>query len=895
MTGHQETIEEHDNERKEILSRESAAEQELKGAKKALVKANQELAASEKVVQKEKNELEKLEPKHVKQAAEMKNLKKKIADDEKAVQKISRDRKDLADRVEGIKEDISQLEEAEEALDKEAQDAHKKSGLKLDEKKAEEYESLKAECDKMNAADRSELESQRRQQQSDENTIASLDGDLVELNNKLQQDKERLESLKERATNMSATVQEAKDQVRSMEKESTALQEKEVKDSTKRTKLEAELAQVQAQLRDAKDDHVQSKQEEKMAECLETLKRLFPGVKGRLLDLCKPTQRKFDTAVTVAAGRHMDAIVVDTQQTGYECIRYMRENRIGVASFIPLTGLSVKDVNERLRSLGSKSRLCVDVIECAPEIKPAVQYAVENTVIFESLKDARDVCFRKGEKIKAVTLDGSVISRAGTMTGGNAPSDAGRGNSRWDGHVHADLKNQKNALIAELSKLDTVRHDNSAVTELQTKISQLKNKEQFATKDVNVTNEKIDGFKKQGSELKKQINNITQEKHKLKPLMLNRESAMKELQSSIEKNEDKVFGKFCRSIGVATIRDFEDGQLQMLKQTSEKRRTMRERRTKLEAQLEYEKTKDFQSPLEKINDRIKANKSQLNQGEKGKVSLTQCEDDIRAKLLEAEQVRDEAKSNVDEKDIQVKTLQAERTECSKERASISKKIIAEETTVEQLRGKLHSVLQKATVEEVNLPMINGGTFQHSVGGSSESASQISEATSASTHFSQKDNAQVRSDKAEAEKIDFSLLKKNRDVRPDKVDEIKKTFESKITDLRSEIELMQPNMKASEKFEDVSTRHKASGEDFDLARESARDATASFNDIKQKRHDAFMLCFNHISNELQSIYKDLTKSSKHPLGGNAYLSLDDTEVCFYTCFIIAHSLASLIRT
>merc|ERR1739848_559313 len=38
----------------------------------------------------------------------------------------------------------------------------------------------------------------------------------------------------------------------------------------------------------------------------------------------------------------------------------------------------------------------------------------------------------------------------------------------------------------------------------------------------------------------------------------------------------------------------------------------------------------------------------------------------------------------------------------------------------------------------------------------------------------------------------------------------------------------------------------------------------------------MRCFDHISQELTSIYKDVTRSSKHPLGGSAYLSLDDTE-------------------
>ncbi len=41
----------------------------------------------------------------------------------------------------------------------------------------------------------------------------------------------------------------------------------------------------------------------------------------------------------------------------------------------------------------------------------------------------------------------------------------------------------------------------------------------------------------------------------------------------------------------------------------------------------------------------------------------------------------------------------------------------------------------------------------------------------------------------------------------------------------------------------------------------------------------MEAFNHIDKALKTIYTDMTKSSKHPLGGKAYLSLDDTEEPF----------------
>jgi structural maintenance of chromosome 1 len=70
--------------------------------------------------------------------------------------------------------------------------------------------------------------------------------------------------------------------------------------------------------------------------------------------------------------------------------------------------------------------------------------------------------------------------------------------------------------------------------------------------------------------------------------------------------------------------------------------------------------------------------------------------------------------------------------------------------------------------------------------------------------------------------------------------------------------------------------KDSGSDFDTAKETARKAAAAFQKIRSQRSKRFLEAFNHIDESLKTIYTDMTKSSKHPLGGNAYLSLDDTE-------------------
>ena len=46
----------------------------------------------------------------------------------------------------------------------------------------------------------------------------------------------------------------------------------------------------------------------------------YLGVRGRLIDLCKPTQRKYETAISVILGRNIDAVVVDEERTAIDCI-----------------------------------------------------------------------------------------------------------------------------------------------------------------------------------------------------------------------------------------------------------------------------------------------------------------------------------------------------------------------------------------------------------------------------------------------------------------------------------------------------------------------------------------------------------------------------------------------
>jgi len=59
----------------------------------------------------------------------------------------------------------------------------------------------------------------------------------------------------------------------------------------------------------------------------------------------------------------MDAVIVDDAKTAQECIQYMREQRVGVATFIPLDSIRVKVIAERLRRLDRAARLAIDCVK----------------------------------------------------------------------------------------------------------------------------------------------------------------------------------------------------------------------------------------------------------------------------------------------------------------------------------------------------------------------------------------------------------------------------------------------------------------------------------------------------------------------------------------------------
>ncbi|KAL7551006.1 hypothetical protein ACHAWF_014212 [Thalassiosira exigua] len=670
-------------------------------------------------------------------------------------------------------------------------------------------------------------------------------------------------------------------------------------------------------LRQAKDDRRKDKEEERILNAIAALKRHFPGVRGRLADLCRPSQARYNLAVTVAGGKDMDAIVVDTKRTAFDCIKYLRDQRVGTATFLPLDSLQVPSAEstERLRAMAEddkRYRLAADVIRVGDESnRRAVLYAVGNTVVCDDLDVARDICFRQPrggrragseERVKAVTLKGAVISKAGTMTGGTA-GDGGNSNNRagrWSEQKLEELRAKKETLEGEREALDAEAGRGSGshtarAEDLRNAIGNLRNKEQYSKSDLEYTKKKL---KEQTTLLKSSKKSF----EKLEKQAADAEVAVTKANAKVESSRQEVrdveeehFAPFREETGIQDLRAYDEAIGKAREDFVKKRTDIREHLAKLTAKKKYEDKKDFDEKLSKALKKKADHESELEEAEKTEEQLLAEVSEVKAKLADAESTLKQAVELEQEKEEVVREARNALKEAEADHNKVTKTMNAEESDLMVLRQKLHETLQKARVDEVELPMPDEGdemdedeegaegtqaseTATRSSRRSSTQSETQESTTSFSQHFSQREAPNVTKDRRDAGRVDFSTMDEDLKMRrsASEEDKLRKKFEGKISKLNQEIEGIAPNMKASDAFDTMTEKVKETVDDFNTAKEEGRKANEVFNKIRKARSHKFNTAFKKIDAALKIIYTDMTKSSKHPLGGNAYLSLDDSD-------------------
>lgn len=769
------------------------------------------------------------------------------------------------DREQGAVEMARQ--EFEERMEEEAQSQGQ--DLQLEENQVKAYHRLKEEASKRAATLAQELEKFNRDQKADQDRLDLEERKKIETEAKIKQkireieeNQKRIEKLEDYIT----TSRQSLDEQKRMEEELT----EEVELAKRRIdEINMELNQVMEQLGDARIDRQENSRQQRKAEILESIKRLYPGsVYGRLIDLCQPTQKKFQIAVTKVLGKNMDAIIVDSEKTGRDCIQYIKEQRGEPETFLPLDYLEVKPTDEKLRELRG-AKLVIDVIRYEPpHIKKALQYACGNALVCENVEDARRIAFGGPYRHKTVALDGTLFQKSGVISGG--ASDLKAKARRWDEKAVDKLKDRKEKLTDELKEQMKAKRKEAELRQVQSQAHGLQMRLKYSQSDLEQTKTRHLSLNMQEkSKLESELANFAPRINDIKRIIQSRERDMKDLKDRMNLVEDEVFIEFCKEIGVRNIREFEEEKVKRQNEIAKKRLEFETQKTRLAIQLDYEKNqlKEDQEKVIMWEQTVKKDENEIERLKKEEQRNMKIIDETMAQLQDLKNQHLAKKSEVNDKNHEMEEIRKKLGGANKELTQLQKEVTAIETKLEQKRSDRHNLLQACKMQDIRLPLRSGTMDDIS---QEEGSSQAEESLSSS----QKTSSTVLAKEALIE-IDYSSL--SEDLKDSlSEEEIKaemNTLQQRLNEQQSILQrISAPNMKAMEKLESVRDKFQETSDEFEAARKRAKKAKQAFEQIKKERFDRFNACFESVATNIDEIYKALSRNSS----AQAFLGPENPE-------------------
>lgn len=861
----------------------AAKESRLKTEKERLIKLDADNVKLEKKRKRFNEEIEKLNPKQVQYESEMSSLVRRIKASEIELSKHKEKVAEGAVALRTLEKDLEAVREQIKAVEEEIKEAEEAS---ISSESMTEYRSLKDKVATRTAMFQQELDVASRNLRGSQSHLAALEQRETQLKDRVSSASRETAEQTTRVSELQGHLQKSKEEVEKLKHQRTHLLEVSHERESVRSNLEQTVHDSTQALRDARADISQSSREEAFNRAYNKMRELFPGVHGRLSDLCQPTQNRYREAIAVVFGKNMDAIVIDNSSTGTKCIQYLKDQRVGVATFIPLAEIRGRPVDESLRRLGGTARLAIDVLKHEDFVTNAVQFAAGNAVVCDSLDEARYLRYECGHKIKICSLDGTLINKAGFMTGGISRGETNRAR-KWDRGEIEVLKKKRESAIHELEKLGAFDSDRRAVSQLMDRIEDLQRSIMLMENDRSESVSRVRASEKDEEQSSREIESLRPQIEAAKDAFKTARNKVESLEKRLHGLENELFGDFARRHNIETMQQFEEQYLGKIDRIREKKLALETKESNLETTFKYQKSQHARTPASKLEAKLQAFCDRLERVQEDLKSLTTKKSELESRtetiVKEIEQI---IKSRQESADKISETRQDFRKEA--ESVSIARKGLEDKKSkMEQLVAQRRRLLINAKVGQITIPTRNGNggeddVMVHIEGGSDAQRDGDGDTvmgTDAAGNGNDDEEGNTESVTIDADVlIDYAQLSRRHRAAgtSDKQREMMDSFAEDIKTLEQQLERLTPNMKASEHMTELVEKLNQVEKDSDAARGRARDAISAFEEVKRKRQERFNRCFNHVAGKINEVYKELTKSATYPMGGTAYLSLEQHD-------------------
>lgn len=143
------------------------------------------------------------------------------------------------------------------------------------------------------------------------------------------------------------------------------------------------------------------------------------GIHGVVADLIT-TDKRYEVALETALGGSIQNVVTDSEQTAKQLIEYLKKNKYGRVTFLPLTSIGHKGSFNQKRVLDEDGviGLASELVDCEPEYEVLAEYLLGRVVVVDNIDHAIALARKYQHSLRIVTLEGELLNAGGSMTGG---------------------------------------------------------------------------------------------------------------------------------------------------------------------------------------------------------------------------------------------------------------------------------------------------------------------------------------------------------------------------------------------------------------------------------------------------------------------------------------------
>lgn len=256
------------------------------------------------------------------------------------------------------------------------------------------------------------------------------------------------------------------------------------------TNLKAELQQQeqtrQAQLAKAQELLVSLRARQSRLSVLEDMERDYegyasavkmalrsaennPSVHGVVADIIE-VPRAYETAIEMILGGALQNIVTEDEETAKALIDYLRTNRLGRTTFLPISAIRSRVLTQQERQLVQGKAIhgvASDLVKYDGKFQGIVENLLGRTVIVDDLEAAIPLSRKARQSFHVVTLAGDVMRAGGAMTGGTSQSRAGSllGRKREIEELRQAIEQEQLQVVAMQKKDEVLKQSIAALAE----------------------------------------------------------------------------------------------------------------------------------------------------------------------------------------------------------------------------------------------------------------------------------------------------------------------------------------------------------------------------------------------------------------------------------------------